>query len=467
MGCGAKPRKKNMKISVKITLTYAAILAVTLLIISAITGAGVYFGFYHQAEMELEISMDNAKRATQNGMRLDKSVYEEDVLLPGVVMRVTDEAGNLVVDTDTHYPSISRVMMNLRAEKTLMASPKLSVAELKNFIIYYGKVEVVADQKYTMHFFKTVTSEKKFLRSLLWFLFFTNIIGFAIALVAGFFMSGRILEPITAFTALLQSVEISKLKERIPVINRRPDELTEMAEKFNLMMDRLEDGFKRQQQFVSDASHELRTPVTVILGYADLLDRWGKEDPKILNEAVTAIKGEAKGMQELIEKLLFLARADQKRQVVKKEKADAGELLREVIKKFEIISTHEVVLERCDSYETMLDPVLFKQMLRIFLENSEKYTPTGKRIGAKFTADGEFPQMILFDEGIGIKKEEQEKIFERFYRVDEERGKQKGGTGLGLSIAKWIAEEHNIEIKVESEENMGTRIVLTFEKDDV
>lgn len=454
-----------MKISIKITLIYAAILAVTLLIISMITGAGVYFGFYHQAEVELEISMDNALRATLSGMPLNKTLYENDVLVPGVVMRITDEAGNLLIDTDIRYPSIERIKSNLRTGRTLMASPKFYVAELRNFIIYYAEAEVVADQKYTLHFFKTVTSEKHFLRTLLWILFFTNILGFIVALLAGFFMSKRILKPITAFTGLLQSVEISRLKKRIPVISRRPDELTDMAEKFNLMMDRLEDGFKRQHQFVSDASHELRTPVTVILGYADLLTRWGKDDPKILDEAVTAIKSEAKGMQELIEKLLFLARADQKRQVVKKEKADAGEILKEVIKKFAVISTHEVVLNRCDSYETTLDPVLFKEMLRIFLENSEKYTPPNKKIGAEFTVDGEFPQMVLFDEGIGIKKEEHEKIFERFYRVDEERGKQKGGTGLGLSIAKWIADAHNIKINIESEENKGTKIILTLSSD--
>ena len=447
-----------MKISVKITLIYAAILAVTLFITSAITGTGVYFGFYHQAEVELEISMDNVFKAAKSGQLFDKELFEKELLLPGVVLRITDENGNLLLDTDNHYPSIGRVLLNLRKEKSFMESPKLSVAELKNFIIYYGKAEVIADQIYTLHFFKTVTSEKGFLRHLLWVLFFTNIIGFAIALAAGFFISGRILKPISAFTALLKNVEISKLKERIPVMGKRGDELNQMGKTFNLMMDRLEDGFKRQQQFVSDASHELRTPVTVILGYADLLDRWGKSDPNTLEEAISAIKSEAQEMKALIEKLLFLARADQKRLAVKKELTDAGELLKEVIKKFAVVSKHEVVLENCESYETMLDPVLFKEMLRIFLENSEKYTPEDKKIGAKFEAK----TMTLYDEGIGIKKEDREKVFERFYRVDEARDRHKGGTGLGLAIAKWIAKTHDIEIELESEENKGTAIILKF-----
>lgn len=451
-----------MKISIKITLIYAAVLAVTIFVISAITGAGVYFGFYHQAEVELEISMNHAIKAASNGILFDKSVYESEILLPGVVLRVTDENDNILMDTDTHYPSIGKVLSNLRTEKSIMQSPNFAVAELKNFIIYYGKTEILGHQKYTLHFFKTVTSEKKFLQTLLWFLFFINVLGFLIALIAGYFISGRILKPITTFTKLLQKVEISKLKSRIPVIKRRPDELTQMAQTFNSMMDRLEDGFKRQHQFVSDASHELRTPVTVILGYADLLDRWGKSDPKTLDEAVSAIKSEAKEMQTLIEKLLFLARADQKRQAVNREFVDAGALLKEVIKKFKVVSKHEVILNRCASFKTWLDPVLFKEMLRIFLENSEKYTPADKKIGAEFTICENSAIMTLFDEGIGIKKEDQERIFERFYRVDEERGKEKGGTGLGLSIAKWIAAAHNIEITVESEKDKGTKIMLKF-----
>ena len=452
-----------MKISVKITLIYAAILALTLFIISAITGAGVYFGFYHQAEVELQISMENVLREVEKGNLFNQNFFERDPLLPGVVMRVTDETGRVILDTDAHYPSIGKIRRSVRKNRAFMASPNFMVAELRNFIIYYTKIELTTDRTYTLHFFKTVTSERNFLRTLLWVLFITNVIGFLIALFAGFFISGRILKPITTFTKLLQSVEISRLKKRIPVISRRPDELTEMAETFNLMMDRLEDGFKRQQQFVSDASHELRTPVTVILGYADLLDRWGKSDPKTLDEAVSAIKSEAKGMQALIEKLLFLARADQKRQAVKKENLDVGEILKDVIKKFEVMSKHEVVLERCDSYNAMTDPVLFREMIRIFLENSEKYTEADKKIGAKFVVSENAAIMTLFDEGIGIKKDEQEKIFERFYRVNEERGKKTGGTGLGLSIAKWIAEVHNISIEIDSEEGRGTKIILRFE----
>lgn len=455
-----------MKISVKITLIYAAILAVTLFIISIITGAGVYFGFYHQAEVELQISMENVLREVEKGNLFNQNFFERDPLLPGVVMRVTDEKGKVLLDTDPHYPSIGKIRRSLRKERSFMASPNFMVAELRNFIIYYTKIELVTDKIYTLHFFKTVTSERNFLRTLLWVLFFTNIIGFVIALLAGFFISGRILKPIETFTKLLQSVEISRLKKRIPLISRRPDELTEMADTFNRMMDRLENGFKRQQQFVSDASHELRTPLTVILGYADLLDRWGKSDPKTLDEAVSAIKGEAKGMQALIEKLLFLARADQKRQVVHKEELDAGEILKDVIKKFAVTSEHNVILERCDSYKAMLDPVLFREMLRIFLENSEKYTDADKKIGAKFVVSGDSAIMTLFDEGIGIKKEEQDKIFERFYRVNEERGKKTGGTGLGLSIAKWIAEVHSISIEIDSEEEKGTRIILHFTGSD-
>ena len=453
-----------MKISLKITLIYAGILALVVFLTSAVTGAGVYFGFYHQAEMEIYFSIKNALREVERGHLFYRSFWEKEPILPGVIMRITDESGRVLLDTDPHYPSIELVTKNIRKKPSFIASPDLSVAELKHAIIYYKKVPVTANNHdYELHFFRTVTMEREFLQTLLWTLFAANVAGFSIALAAGFFISGRILKPIHTFTELLKNVEVSKLTKRIPTISRRPDELTEMAETFNRMMDRLEDGFKRQEQFVSDASHELRTPVTVILGYADLLFRWGKDDRKTLDEGVEAIRSEAKGMQELIEKLLFLARADQKRQAVNKEPVDVGELLTEVMKKFMVADTeHEIVLGRCDSVVAMIDKVLFKEMLRVFLENSRKYTEPGKKIGAEFTAEGDVKILTLYDEGAGIKKEHQEKIFERFYRVDSERSKDKGGTGLGLSIAKWIADVHDITIELESEEEKGTKIKLIF-----
>ena len=234
---------------------------------------------------------------------------------------------------------------------------------------------------------------------------------------------------------------------------------------FNRMLDRLQEGFQQEQRFVSDASHELRTPLTVILGYSDMLARWGCEDKNILDEGITSIRSEAENMQQLIEKLLFLARADQKRQAVNKEDVDLAELLADTIEKMQMVTpSHEVTLGANAPAIVNADPVLLRQLLRIFLENSLKYTPPGGHIHACsiLSADGSEVMVTLSDDGIGIAPEHQAHIFDRFYRVDSSRTKETGGSGLGLSIARWIAERHDIKIALQSAVDEGTTITLTI-----
>ena len=168
-------------------------------------------------------------------------------------------------------------------------------------------------------------------------------------------------------------------------------------------------------------------------------------------------------MQQLIEKLLFLARADQKRQVLHKENLELSELLADVMKKMKLVTKrHTVELLRNDAGTVYADPVMMRQMMRIFLENSTKYTPAGGRITAECVREGGRLRVTFADTGIGIAPKDQQKVFERFYRVDTSRTKAEGvsGTGLGLSIASWIAEQHGIEISLESDLGEGTRIHL-------
>ena len=168
-------------------------------------------------------------------------------------------------------------------------------------------------------------------------------------------------------------------------------------------------------------------------------------------------------MQQLIEKLLFLARADQKRQAVHKETVLLAEILSDTMEKMQMVtSSHEVVLDRNDEAVVSADPVLLRQLLRIFLENSVKYTPPGGHISAESirSEDGKSVTVQLSDDGIGIAPEHQPHIFDRFYRVDSSRTKETGGSGLGLSIARWIADQHGIEIALKSAVDQGTTIIL-------
>ena len=453
-----------IRISTKITLMYAAILFFVLILSTTILGMGAYIFFYRQAEVDLDRSIRHVMNSIESGNAAEAKFWFEGPVIPGVIVRITDDAGRVVLDTDPHFPSNAAIEQG-RVPTPFWANPEMEVSEFHNGSVYHAQRTLeYGGATYRIHFFRTITTEKDFFYSLQRLLFYTVAICFVLALIAGHFISRRILTPIRAIMRTAGSIEVERLGQRL-TIPRARDELSELARTFNRMLERLQEGFVQQQRFVSDASHELRTPLTVILGYSDMLSRWGREDKDILEEGITAIRSEAENMQQLIEKLLFLARADQKRQAVHKEAVLLTEILADTMEKMQMVtSSHEVVLDRNDEAVVSADPVLLRQLFRVFLENSRKYTPAGGHIRASsiLAEDGKSVTVTLSDDGIGIAPEHQAHIFERFYRVDSSRTKETGGSGLGLSIARWIAEQHGIRIAVKSAEGQGTAISLVM-----
>lgn len=391
-----------------------------------------------------------------NELRLDT--------LPGVFLKITDKNNLIVYDSDIHSPALAQLQENIVDDPPIWANPKFNVVQLWTFIIYYIEEPVIIDgEQYSLHLFKTITAESQMLALVQRILAVEIVGGMVLALILGYFMSQKLLRPIRSLTDTAQAIEVTDMGARIQVPPTR-DELAQLAITFNHMLDRLQTGFRQQQRFVSDASHELRTPVTVIKGYSDMLSRWGKQDPETLQEGLTAISSEAEDMQELIEKLLFLARADQKRQIINKEVVEMSQLMEDVFKKLELTATkHEVALLQNDAGKIFADKVTIRQMLRIFLENAMKYTPAGGKITLSAIRLPGYLKVEIADTGMGIAPEDQEKIFQRFYRADTSRSKgdeQPGGTGLGLSIAQWIADQHDMGISVESALGQGSKFIL-------
>ena len=458
----------RMKISTKITGLYGAILLVVLLLTSAIMGLGIYFSFYHEAETEIHLAMQNVQKGLASSRSLQEFLVQGDIVPPGVVIRVTDLTGRVIYENDSHYPSLDTVEAHRVKDPPFWAAKDMEVVEFKRFMMYYTSMDVADHgQIYQIHFFRTITAEKNFLMELQRLLFLITIAGTLVALLAGYFLSNRILQPIRNLTQTARKIEVERMDKRIEVPPAQ-DELSELALTFNHMLDRLERGFNQQQRFVSDASHELRTPVTVILGYSDLLARWGRSDAKILEEGITSIRSEAEDMQDLIEKLLFLARADQKRQILHKDFVHLDELVDDAVRKMKLVAKeHTVQIAVNEPGIIYADPATMRQMMRIFLENAVKYTPAGGHIAvsSRRLPEKGCMELTFADDGIGIAQEDKDKIFERFYRADSARTKKAGsigGTGLGLSIASWIAEQHEIEIAVESELDKGTKFILTI-----
>ena len=245
-------------------------------------------------------------------------------------------------------------------------------------------------------------------------------------------------------------------------LSLRDSELVGIEAAINNLLTRIRESNRQQARFVNDASHELRTPIAVIGGYADMLERWGKDDEKVLNESIAAIRTETARMKHLVEQLLFLARGDSGKTQLQLEETDAGALLKEAYEESVMIDEDHVyrLRESGEVLPVQADQGLLKQAVRILLDNAAKYTAKGDEIILSSGRQDGHVYLQVQDTGIGMAEADVEHMFERFYRADEARSFE--GTGLGLSIAKWIVDKHGGHFEIVSREDLGTRIRIVL-----
>ncbi|GAA0085954.1 HAMP domain-containing sensor histidine kinase [Clostridium sp. CTA-7] len=239
-------------------------------------------------------------------------------------------------------------------------------------------------------------------------------------------------------------------------------DLQGLEEAINNLLDRMRDSYRQQARFVSDASHELRTPISVIQGYANMLDRWGKDDEEVLEESIAAIKSESENMKNLIEQLLFLARGINGKTQLKAIEFSLNDMMKEVLEESKMIDKDHIY-RYIDSENINVygDIALLKQTARILIENAAKYTEKSEDIILRTGKnDKNEPYFSIQDNGIGMDEKDVSHIFERFFRADTARVRKNGGTGLGLSIAKWIIDSHKGYFSVLSRKEIGTRITV-------
>ena len=225
---------------------------------------------------------------------------------------------------------------------------------------------------------------------------------------------------------------------------------------------RVPENFNRQRRWVNDVSHELRTPLTIIRGYADMLERYGSDDPDLFKEAVTSIKTSAQNMQNLVESLLFLSRAEQGYQTLMKAPVELDELLKKFVENYR---SPRLQIEKLVPCKILADAEYIKKMFACFVDNALRYSPPDTPVTIELTTANDKAILKFIDRGIGISEEDCSKIFDSFYRTDKSRTKLKVGEnpmGLGLPVAKWIADRHDITIDVDSKPGVGSTFTLTI-----
>lgn len=272
-----------------------------------------------------------------------------------------------------------------------------------------------------------------------------------------------VLRPLGKITKQVKELNIQNLHNVRLDEAGTEDELKALAAEINRMLGRLDEAYEAQKQFVSEASHELRTPITVLQGYSSMLKRWGAEDKEVLAESIDAIQSEAKSMQDLVEKLLFLSRHERKKLPFHKERFDVSEMIEELEKEMEYMAGGKRgVTVTCEPMSIYADKQALKQAIRVFLDNAVKYTSEGDAISLCCKKKNGACEISVEDNGLGMQKKDLEGIFNRFFRSDTVRGKNIDGHGLGLTIAWLIIDGHAGKITVRTQYTKGSCFTITI-----
>jgi signal transduction histidine kinase len=287
-----------------------------------------------------------------------------------------------------------------------------------------------------------------------------GVAGLATALLGGWAIAGGALRPIAHMTETAGTITRSRdLSHRI-LTPQHHDELGRLAATFNAMLASIETAYGAQQRFVSDASHELRAPLTAIQGNLELLRRHPEMPVVDRDEALAEVEREANRLTRLVADLLALARADAGI-TLQRRPVDLDTVVLDTFRTARQLATgQQLALHPFEPVQVAGDEDRLKQLVLILIDNALKYTPAGGRVTVGLRRHGATAEILVRDTGVGIAQDDLGHVFERFYRADPARGRDPGGTGLGLAIARWIARQHGGDVTLESAPGQGTAAII-------
>lgn len=282
--------------------------------------------------------------------------------------------------------------------------------------------------------------------------------------LASYGISGRALAPVDWIIRDARSINSGNLSERLSLPPAH-DELRRLSETLNSMLDRIERSVRHIQQFTADASHELRSPLTLIRTAAEYALRRERSREE-LTEAMARIQRESERSTHLINDLLLLTRADANVDLAPKEPVCLASTIHDVMERIAPLAVAQQIGMRSDGVDANVivlgGPQLLERLVYILLDNALKYTGAGGEVSVRLASRNGEAILTVSDSGIGISASDLPHLFDRFWRADKVRSRQEGGSGLGLSIAQKIAEQSGGQIRVESEVGSGSRFVVTL-----
>jgi two-component system, OmpR family, sensor histidine kinase ArlS len=449
-----------MKITTKINLITTAWILCMLLAINSI----VYFSFM---KITLNIEQGELHEKSQNIIHEIKNGASPQNLS----FYLTNHSFIRIVKNDSTitnqvYNDRNMALKIKPVFKRKAETQRISIRQKKKeqqIVVYRVPFKLKGQETETLEIGQRISGLELGKDILLSILGFCTILGAALSLIGGRWLSSIIIRPISGMINTMEEIEQSGIPKRIVIQHETKDELQKMAVTFNRMIGRLEANLEKQKQFISDASHELKTPLTVIKSYADLLRRRGVQNEEVTHDAIESIHSEATRIQKMTERFLDLANTELEN-VLDKKSIDLIALSQNILKQLKGAYKREISLHYGDSpLFVFADEWKLKQVMIILIDNAIKYS--ADKIDVYLENHEQFTVIRVKDYGIGIPEGERENIFERFYRVDKARSRATGGTGLGLAIAKNIMMQHNGEIKVKSQDGVGTEMELFIPKE--
>ena len=292
-----------------------------------------------------------------------------------------------------------------------------------------------------------------------------------IAIVLGYLLSNQMTKPIKKIQEIISSISEENISTKRIKVSEKNDEFAIVSEHFNELLDKISFYIEQQKHFVEDVSHELRTPVAIVEGHLKLLNRWGKDDPEVLEESLQASLVELQRMKTLVQEMLDLSRAPQVREQYKDATTNVTEVAKQVVHNFRVLYPEFTFTFDDDLKRDLWIPIYLnhlEQVVIILMDNAVKYSLDRKEIILSLSKGEEHVEIAVQDFGMGMTEEDRKKVFSRFYRVDKARSRERGGNGLGLSIAKELIESYDGEISVTTLLNHGSifKITLPLTKKD-
>jgi two-component system, OmpR family, sensor kinase len=281
--------------------------------------------------------------------------------------------------------------------------------------------------------------------------------------VGGYWLTTRSLAPLDWMAEQARRISGSNLEARLE-IGHAAEELTVLSSSFNELLSRLDQNFESMRRFVADASHELRTPISIIRGEADVALSHERSAAEY-RQSLAIVLDESRRLSRLVDDLLNLARADAGHVKLQVREFYFNDLLAECCRSVQTLATARNIRLECHTAEDLPysgDEELLRRLVVNLLDNAIRYTPEGGTVSAALRSQGRELSIQVSDTGVGIAADAVPHLFERFYRADQARSRRDGGFGLGLAIVKWIAESHQGAVDLASRPGAGSTFTVTL-----